>query len=230
VSECGVATYVWSMVMAYNGDKLKTAPTSWADFWDLEKFPGKRGLRKSAKYSLEAALLADGVSREDLYKVLGTPQGVDRAFKKLDAIKSSIQWWEAGAQPPQWLLAGDVVMSAAYNGRIGVAQKEGANLKISWNGSLYDPEHWAIVKGSPNKALAERFIQFASQADTQKVFSSQIPYGPVHKQTLPQLPAEVQAQLPTAEANMAGAQLVNAEFWIDHGEELEERFNAWAAR
>lgn len=230
VSECGVATYVWSMVMAYNGDKLKTAPTSWADFWDLEKFPGKRGLRKSAKYTLEAALLADGVSREDLYKVLGTKEGVDRAFKKLDAIKGSIQWWEAGAQPPQWLLAGDVTLSAAYNGRIGVAQKEGANLKISWNGSLYDPEHWAIVRGSPNKALAERFIKFASQADTQKVFSSQIPYGPVHKETLPQLPADVQAQLPTAEANMAGAQLVNAEFWIDHGEELEERFNAWAAR
>lgn len=230
VSECGVASYVWSMVLAYNGDKLKTAPKSWQDFWDLKQFPGKRGLRKGAKYTLEAALLADGVSREELYKVLATPEGVNRAFKKLDEIKPSIQWWEAGAQPPQWLLAGDVAMSAAYNGRVGVAQKEGANLAIVWNGSLYDPDHWAIVSGSPNKAVAEQFIKFASQADTQKVFSSQIPYGPVHKQALAELPAEVQAQLPTAEANMAGAQLVNAEFWIDHGEELEERFNAWAAR
>jgi putative spermidine/putrescine transport system substrate-binding protein len=230
VSECGVASYVWSMVMAYDGSKLKTAPASWADFWDLEKFPGKRGLRKGAKYTLESALLADGVSVDDLYKVLDTPEGVDRAFKKLDQIKSSIQWWEAGAQPPQWLVAGDVVMSAAYNGRVGVAQKEGANLVIVWNGSLYDPDHWAIVRGTPNKALAEQFIKFASQTDGQKAFSSHIPYGPVRKEALDNLPEAIRSQLPTEPANMNGAQLVNADFWLDHGEELEERFNAWAAR
>lgn len=230
VSECGVASYVWSMVMAYNPAKLATPPASWADFWDTVKYPGKRGLRKGAKYTLEAALLADGVSRADLYKVLATPAGVTRAFAKLDQIKSSIQWWEAGAQPPQWLAANDVVMSAAYNGRIAVAQKEGTPLGIVWNGGLYDPDHWAIVKGSPNKALAEKFIVFASQAQNQKVFSSNIPYGPVNKQTLSALPADIQAQLPTAPANLEQGLLVDSGFWVDHGEELEERFNAWAAR
>jgi putative spermidine/putrescine transport system substrate-binding protein len=230
VSECGVASYVWSMVLAYNADKLASAPSSWADFWDVSRFPGKRGLRKGAKYTLEAALLADGVKREDLYKVLETPDGVARAFRKLDQIKPHIQWWEAGAQPPQWLVAGDVVMSAAYNGRIAAAQKEGSKLAIVWSGNLYDPDHWAIVRGSPNKALAERFIVFASQAETQKTFSSQIPYGPVHKDALAALPAATQQQLPTAPANLAEAQLVSAEFWVNHGEELEERFNAWAAR
>lgn len=230
VSECGVASYVWSMVLAYNAQKLTTGPSSWADFWDTKQFPGKRGLRKGAKYTLEVALLADGVSRDDLYTVLGTPEGVDRAFRKLDEIKKNIQWWEAGAQPPQWLMAGDVVMSAAYNGRIAAAQKEGSKLNIVWQGSLYDPDHWAIVRGTKNKALAEKFITFASQVDSQKTFSTQIPYGPVRKDALSQLPAEVQKQLPTAPANMAEAQLVNAEFWVDHGEELEERFNAWAAR
>ena len=130
LSECGVASYVWSMVLAYDAGKLAAAPTSWADFWDLERFPGKRGLRKGAKYTLEAALLADGVKRENLYSVLATPEGVTRAFAKLDQIKPHIQWWEAGAQPPQWLAAGDVVMSAAYNGRIAAAQKEGSALAI----------------------------------------------------------------------------------------------------
>ncbi|WP_374979560.1 ABC transporter substrate-binding protein [Pseudomonas solani] len=230
LSECGVASYVWSMVLAYDAGKLAAAPTSWADFWDVQRFPGKRGLRKGAKYTLEAALLADGVKREDLYTVLATPEGVSRAFAKLDQIKPNIQWWEAGAQPPQWLAAGDVVMSAAYNGRIAAAQKEGSKLAIVWNGNLYDPDHWAIVRGSPNKALAERFIAFASQAEPQKSFSSQIPYGPVHKDALAQLPAATQAQLPTAPANLAEAHLVDAEFWVNHGEELEERFNAWAAR
>ncbi|SDI61724.1 putative spermidine/putrescine transport system substrate-binding protein [Pseudomonas panipatensis] len=230
LSECGVATYVWSMVMAYNGAKLAKAPTSWADFWDVKDFPGKRGLRKGAKYTLEVALLADGVKQEDLYKVLATPEGVSRAFAKLDQLKPYIQWWEAGAQPPQWLAAGDVVMSAAYNGRIAAAQKEGVKLGIVWPGSLYDPEYWAVVKGTPNKALAEKFIAFASQPQTQKVFSESIPYGPVHKGTLDLLPAEVRAALPTAPANLEGARAVDAAFWVDHGEELETRFNAWAAR
>ncbi|MBF8778142.1 ABC transporter substrate-binding protein [Pseudomonas fulva] len=230
VSECGVASYVWSMVLAYNPQKLGNGPTSWADFWDTERFPGKRGLRKGAKYTLEVALLADGVPREDLYQVLASKEGVDRAFRKLDQIKKHIQWWEAGAQPPQWLVAGDVVMSAAYNGRIAAAQKEGSKLSIVWPGSLYDPDHWAIVRGTRNKALAEKFIQFASQAEPQKTFSAQIPYGPVRPDALALLPGDVQAQLPTAAGNIAQAQLVNAEFWVDHGEELEERFNAWAAR
>ncbi|KSW24937.1 MULTISPECIES: ABC transporter substrate-binding protein [Pseudomonas] len=229
-SECGVATYVWSMVMAYDSKRLAKAPTSWADFWNVKDYPGKRGLRKGAKYTLEVALLADGVKPEDLYKVLGTPEGVSRAFRKLDEIKPYIQWWEAGAQPPQWLAAGDVVMSAAYNGRIAAAQKEGVPLAIVWPGSLYDPEYWAVVKGTPNKALAEKFIAFASQPQTQKVFSENIPYGPVHKGTLELLPADVQAALPTAPANLQGARSVDSAFWVDHGEELELRFNAWAAR
>lgn len=229
LSECGVATYVWSMVMAYDSAKLAKAPTSWADFWNVKDFPGKRGLRKGAKYTLEVALLADGVKQEDLYKVLGTPAGVSRAFAKLDQIKPYIQWWEAGAQPPQWLAAGDVVMSAAYNGRIAAAQKEGVKLAIVWPGSLYDPEYWAVVKGTPNKALAEKFIAFASQPQTQKVFSENIPYGPVHKGTMALLPSDVQAALPTAPANLKDARAVDAAFWVDHGEELELRFNTWAA-
>ena len=230
VSECGVASYVWSMVLAYNPARLNTAPASWADFWDTQRFPGKRGLRKGAKYTLEVALLADGVPRSELYQVLATKAGVDRAFAKLDQIKSSIQWWEAGAQPPQWLTAGDVVMSAAYNGRIAAAQKEGSKLSIVWPGSLYDPDHWAIVRGTQNRTLAEQFIRFASQPETQQVFSSQIPYGPVNNATLKQLSSETLDQLPTSPANLEQAQLVDASFWVDHGEELEERFNAWAAR
>lgn len=230
VEPCGAGVFVWSTVLAYNAERLPEGPRSWADFWNVEQFPGKRGMRKGAKFTLEFALLADGVPPGEVYQVLSTPEGVDRAFAKLDEIKPHIQWWEAGAQPPQWLAAGDVVMSAAYNGRIAAAQKEGVKLAIVWPGSLYDPEYWAVVKGTPNKALAEKFIAFASQPQTQKVFSEQIPYGPVHKGTLALLPKTVQEALPTAPANLEGARAVDAEFWVDHGEELEQRFNAWAAR
>lgn len=138
VSECGAGIFLWSTVLTYNAAKLPQAPKSWADFWDVKTFLDKRALRKSATFTLEFALLADGVKREDLYKVLATPAGVDRAFKKLDQIKPNIQWWESGAQPLQWLVSGDVVMTSAYNGRVTAAQKEGHDFHIVWNDSIYD--------------------------------------------------------------------------------------------
>ncbi|MEO8014688.1 MAG: extracellular solute-binding protein, partial [Polaromonas sp.] len=87
VHECGVGTFIWSTVMAYNADKLKTAPVTWADFWNTQKFPGKRGMRKGARYNLEFALMADGVKTADVYKVLATKDGADRAFKKMTELK-----------------------------------------------------------------------------------------------------------------------------------------------
>ncbi|HJU50680.1 MAG TPA: ABC transporter substrate-binding protein [Pseudogulbenkiania sp.] len=229
VSECGVGIFVWSTALAYNADKLKGAPTSWKDFWDVKKFPGKRGLRKGAKYTLEFALLADGVPASDVYKVLGTKAGVDRAFKKLDQLKPNIQWWEAGAQPPQFLASGDVVMSSAYNGRIDAAQKEGKNLKVVWNGSIYDVDSWAIPKGAKVKE-AMKFINFASKPENQKNYSAHIAYGPTNLKTVKQMDAKLVANLPTAPANLKGALALDVPFWVEHGEDLEERFNAWAAR
>ena len=73
VQDCGSAALVWSVAIAYDTDKLAQAPASWADFWDVKKIPGKRGLRKRAVYNLEFALLADGVKVEDVYSVLSTP-------------------------------------------------------------------------------------------------------------------------------------------------------------
>ena len=230
VSDCGIGVFVWSTVLAYNAEKLKSAPTSWADFWDVKKFPGKRGMRKGAKFTLEFALLADGVKADEVYKVLATKQGVERAFKKLDQIKPHIQWWEAGAQPPQLLASGDVVMSSAYNGRIAAAQKEGKNLKIVWNGGVYDVDSWAIPKGSPNRDEAYKFIAFASKAENQKVYSGEIPYGPTNTKAIGLIDAKVAADLPTAPANLKGALASNTQFWVDHGEDLEQRFNAWAAK
>ncbi|TDS98073.1 MULTISPECIES: ABC transporter substrate-binding protein [Rahnella] len=230
VTECGAGIFLWSTVLTYDASKLKKAPTSWADFWDVKDFPGKRALRKSAKFTLEIALLADGVKREDIYKVLATPAGVERAFKKLDQIKPNIQWWESGAQPLQWLVSGDVVMTSAYNGRVSAAQGEGHDFKMVWDNSLYDLDSWAIVKGSRHKDLAEQFIAFANKPENQKVFAETIPYGPTEKSVTGMIDPKYAQNLPTAEKNLAGALQVDTHFWIEHGEDLEQRFNAWAAK
>ena len=227
---CGAGIFVWSTALAYNADTLKTPPTSWADFWDVKKFPGKRGMRKGAEYNLEFALMADGVEPKDVYKVLATKEGQDRAFKKLDQLKPYIQWWEAGAQPPQFLVAGDVVMSTVYNGRIDAARREGKNLKVVWNGSIYDLDYWAIPKGSPNKALAEQYIAYTLSSKPQQSYSQHIAYGPVNQNAIKSLDPKTLEDLPNSPDNAKNAVQQNLAFWTDHGDELEQRFAAWAAK
>jgi putative spermidine/putrescine transport system substrate-binding protein len=230
VTDCGVGIFVWSTVMAYNMDKVKEAPRNWADFWDTKKYVGKRGMRKGARYNLEFALMADGVKPGDVYKVLATKEGADRAFKKLGELKPQIQWWEAGAQPPQFLVAGDVVLTTAYNGRIDAAQKEGKMLGVGWYGNIYDLDYWTIPKGTPNKDLAYKFIRFASTPDTQAVYAQNISYGPANHKALAKLNEKTQANLPTAARNSKDSLQFNVKFWADQGEELEKRFASWAAQ
>ncbi|MDQ2779671.1 MAG: ABC transporter substrate-binding protein [Pseudomonadota bacterium] len=230
VRECGVGTFVWSTVLAYNADKLKDVPKSWADFWDTKKYPGKRGMRKGARYNLEFALMADGVKPADVYKVLAGKGGADRAFNKLTALKPNIQWWEAGAQPPQYLVAGDVAMTTAYNGRIDAAQREGRNLAVAWVGNIYDLDYWVIPKGSPNKDAAYKFIATASSADAQAEYARLISYGPTNNKALAKLDPKVLALLPTSPANSKDAIQFDVRFWTDQGEALEKRFASWAAQ
>ena len=230
VHECGVGIFIWSTVLAYNGDKLKQAPSSWADFWDVKKYPGKRAMRKGARYNLEFALMADGVKPAEVYKVLATKDGADRAFRKMGELKPQIQWWEAGAQPPQFLVAGDVAMSTAYSGRIDAAQREGRNLKISWTGGIYDLDYWTIPKGGPNKDAAMKFIALASQPDNQAEYARNISYGPTNNKALAKLDAKVLDELPTSPANSKEALQFNIHVWADQGEALEKRFAAWAAQ
>ena len=147
--DCAVANIVWSTIYAYDSSKIADGPKTMADFFDLQKFPGKRGLRKGAKVNLEFALIADGVPASEVYDVLGTPEGVDRAFAKLDTIKSEVVWWEAGAQPPQMLADGEVTMTTAYNGRIfNAVAGEGKPFEIVWDGQIYDLDLWVIPKGA----------------------------------------------------------------------------------
>ncbi|GAB7528370.1 ABC transporter substrate-binding protein [Pseudomonas sp. 3A(2025)] len=229
VQPCGVGFFVWSTVLAYNAEKLKTAPTGWQDFWNVEKYPGKRGLRKGAMYTLEFALMADGVAPRDVYTVLATRAGQDRAFRKLDQLKPYIQWWEAGAQPPQYLASGDVVMSSAYNGRIAAVQ-DSSSLRVVWNGGIYDMDAFAIPKGSPNVEQGLRFIQFVLQTDAQKNYAQHIAYGPVNRAAILLVDPSRRSNMPTEAANLVNQVAMNAEFWADHGDQLEQRFNAWAAK
>ncbi len=231
--ECAVANIVWSTVFAYDTSKTPGVATL-ADFFDLEKFPGKRGLRKNPKANLEMALIADGVAPADVYATLETDEGVERAFAKLDTIKDSVVWWEAGAQPPQLLADGEVVMTTAYNGRIfNAAAGEGKPFEVVWDGQILDFDLWVMPKGAPNKEAALDFIAFST--DTQRLADQAkwIAYGPARKSSGALVglyqdgKTEMGPNMPTAEANLKTALVNDFQFWADNQDELNERFNAW---
>lgn len=231
VNDCGVGAIVWSTAIAYDGAKLAEGPKSWADFWDTNKIPGKRSLRKGPKYTLEFALLADGVKTEEVYDVLATAEGVDRAFKKLDELRPNIVWWESGAQPLQLLASGEVVMASAYNGRItGINRTEKRDFRVVWPGSIYAVDSWVVLKDAENKDVGQDFIAFASDAERQAKLPQFVAYGLPNKKAADMVSAELQAELPTTPANMTDAISLDVDFWIDNSEALTQRFNAWLAQ
>lgn len=231
INDCGVGAIVYNFIFAYDADKLKDGPKSWADFWNVQKFAGKRGMRKGPKTTLEIALMADGVPPLEVYKTLRTDAGIERAFKKLDQLKPNLVWWEKGSQPPQLLASGELAMTVAYNGRIAAANKsEKKNFKIVWPNSLYTIDSWVIMKGSPNKAQAEDYIAFVSLPENQKNLPPKIPYGVTAKAATAMIDKALLAELPTAPENIQSALYIDDSFWLENLDKLNQRFNAWVAR
>ena len=236
--ECAVANIVWSTIFAYDiSEAGDNAPKTIGDFFDTAKFPGKRGLRKSPKANLELALAADGVAAADIYTVLGTPEGVDRAFAKLDTLKGDVVWWEAGAQPPQLLADGEVAMTTAYNGRIfNAVAAEDQDFEIVWDSQIYDLDLWVIPKGAPNKEAAMDFLAFSTATEQLAAQASYISYGPARASSAPLVGSfhnkpdlAMAPQMPTAPENFGTAIQNDFEFWADNQDELNERFNTWLA-
>ncbi len=235
LTDCAVGEIVWSTIIAYDGKAFgDNGPKTLNDFFDVQKFPGKRALRKSPRVNLEWALMADGVPNDQVYETLATREGVDRAFKKLDTLKGNIVWWEAGAQPPQLLADGEVAMTSAYNGRIFNAQvSEGKDFPIVWDGQVWDLDLWVVPKGAPNKDEAMDFIKFAT--DTQRLADQAryISYGPVRQSsnalvsTHAETGIKMAPHMPTSPENFKTALQNDFEFWADFNDELNERFNSW---
>ena len=228
-SECGVGNIVWAIVAAYNTKAFKgSKPKTIKDFFDLKKYPGKRGLRKSPQATLEWALVADGVKVKDVFKVLSTKKGVDRAFKKLDTIKKQVVWFDSWSLAPKMLADGEVNMIQSANGRIYTAYtNEKKPFKIIWDAQYYDFDYWGIPKGSKNKKEAIEFIKFATQSKILADVSNDVAYGATRDSSSRFINKKVLSHLPSYKKNMKTAIFSNAEFWMDNKAELDERFNAW---
>jgi putative spermidine/putrescine transport system substrate-binding protein len=235
LSSCGVASVAWSTAIAYDRQAFsKAQPSQIADLLDTKKFPGKRALPDGARYTLELALLADGVDPANVYTDLATPEGVDRAFKALDKIKSEVYWWDNAQEPITWLLEKKATIAAGYSGRIfRAAVGDRQRVGVIWDGQVYDLDLWAIPKGTKNKDAAMRFISFATDPARLATQAQLIAYGPMRKSALdlvgkhPVIDVEMKEFLPTAPDNFKKALKFDDAWWSANGADLQKRFEEW---
>src|SRR5882757_2567201 len=232
IGPCWVGGMVYSQVMIFS-PKLKRTPTTLADFFDRKNFPGRRALsRAGAKFNLEMALLADGVVPGDVYKTLETPEGLDRAFAKLTALKPI--WAHDSTDALGWVKNGQAVMATALNGDVQ-AQKDFAPGMI-WDHQLYELDVFAIPAGNPNKKRALDFIAYATGSEALAGVASWVGYGPARHSAIalvkknPELGTPMRPLLPTAPENFHHAFAIDDGWWLAHGAAIAPRWQEFVTR
>ncbi len=220
-----VADITYGVVLGYNTTKTGgQVPQGWADFFDLKKFPGKRGLWKYSEGGVfEFALMADGVAPKDLY-----PLDLDRAIKKLDTIKDQIVWWNSGAESQELLGSGEVTMSMIWNGRAWSAKNtDGKPVEIQWNQQILTADYLVVPKGSPNKDEAMKFIAWVTCKENNAKPSNFIPYGPTNKNAQAD-PAKA-TELAVSNVNESTAYFDDA-YLIDNFDTIDAAFQDWVTK
>jgi len=228
-SDAWAGIIYFSTVLAYSNDHFTgEKPNSWADFWDVEKFPGARSLRNNPVTTLELALIADGVPLDQLY-----PLDLDRAFAKMDQIKPHIDvWWTSGAQSAQLIADGEVDMISIWNGRLDAVVADGVNAGYTYNQGAAALDCLAIPKGAPNKDLAMKALAMMLAPEQQAQMPQYINYGPTTSLAfdLGVITPEQMAISPSAPDNLAVQFITNADYWAQNRQMVQERWDAFMTR
>jgi len=214
---------VYSTVMGYRTDMFKepNVPKTWADFWNVQRFPGPRAMQNSPVDNLEFALLADGVPLDKLY-----PLDVDRAFRKMDAIKKNVAvWWTTGAQSAQVLIDKEVVMGTAWNGRYYNLIKDGAPIVIEWNGGAIKESAFAIPKGAKDAVWGQRFLAVAADAQMQGQYANVIGYPGLNLEAIKYTDPKIAPYLPTT--YLTKQFWTDLNWWNENGAKVKERWARW---
>ena len=248
-SKCAVGNILYSWNYAYNSNNVKGTPKTIKDFFNTKKFPGKRAIYKSALTNLEIALAADGVKMgqggEFLYKKLEAEGGVDRAIAKIKKLctdpNGGCVFWNAGAQPPELLANGEVVMATGWNGRFFNAQMENTPLVQVWDAQILDYEYFAMVKDGPNHKNGKAMKVLREMTSTEMLAGSAkyIAYAPWRKSSIAIMEAgepwfkdgktNMVPHMPTAPGNLKSHILMNPDYWADNQDEINEKWEAMKA-
>lgn len=234
VSDCFIPEIVYATTFAYRTDLVKEKPTDLCSIFDLARFPGKRSLEKRPINNLEWALVCDGVVPEKIYETLDTEEGLQRAFRKLDSIKSQIVWWTEGHETPDRLARGEVVFGSAYNGRLfNLVARKRSKVAMLWDRQMFDFDGWVIPKGGHNIEAVLKFVRFATDTERLADQARYIPYGPARRSSTSSvgshasLGIDMKPYLPTAPENAATALIFNYDWWAANRDRLDERFRQW---
>ncbi|MEO0567878.1 MAG: extracellular solute-binding protein [Pseudomonadota bacterium] len=240
VSDCFIPQIVYSTTFGYRTDLVgDTPPTDVCAVFDTETYPGKRSLEKRPINNMEWALLCDGVAKADVYEVLATAEGQDQALAKLDTIKDDVIWWSAGADTPQLLADGEVIMGSTYNGRLfSVIEEQKQPVAMLWDAQVFDLDGWIIPTGLSEERTkrALDYVKFAT--DTQRLAdqAKYISYGPARASSAPlvgkhaDLGIDMAPHMPTDPNNAKNTFLYNYEFWADFRDDIDAKFQAWLAQ
>jgi putative spermidine/putrescine transport system substrate-binding protein len=235
-SDCGAGAYLSTTLLAWDRAKLDGSP-GWADFWDVTKHPGRRGLRRVARGNLEIALLADGVAAGDIYRTLRSNDGVDRAFRKLDQLKPYIVWWDQPSQPAQLLGSAKVLLTSAVSAGLVAGPAHSppshapqADIGLQWTGSLTEVTSWTVLKDAPHADAALIAILIATDPARLAEFAEATALGPAAVAALGLLPAAARAQNPSLPSHLQTGLAIDEGFWLEHGDRLEARFAAWVGK
>ena len=216
---------IYSTVLAYRTDVFRSNdhPKTWAEFWDVTRFPGARSLRNHPIDNLEYALLADGVKPERLY-----PLDVDRAFRKLDQIKPHIKvWWSAGAQPAQLLVDKEVVLVTGWNGRFYDLIKAGAPVAIEWSGGAIKESAFGVPKGAKHAYWGQRMLAIMADPKLQAIYANELSYPGLHADAIKYVDPKIAPHLPTYPEHLKKQFWISLEWWTEHGPAMQERWNRW---
>jgi len=201
-------------------------PNSWADFWNVEKFPGRRALRRDPVWTIEAAVKADGVKDSEFY-----PIDVDRAFRSLDRIKPHIKaWWSDNSQSQQLLEQGEVDLIHMTNGRATQSILDHkAPFALVWNEATYSGhgEGWFVPTGCPNPIGGMKFLDIVGRAEYQAVFARMLYYAPQNPKAIPLLDDKIARLMPSYPANEKLAHVVDYTWWADNVAKVQPRFEEW---
>ncbi len=225
-AEFGICNYTFSNVLAYDAKKTGgVAPAGWADFFDMQKFPGKRTMCKWVQGQLESVLLADGVKPEDMY-----PLDVDRAFKKLEPLLPDIIFWESGAQSQQLFRDGEVVMGNIWHTRANLLRKDNPDFTWTWSQNLLLASAWSVPKGNPAGKKVFDFINSSLQPEGQITLLRLMGNGPSNPKALALMTEEDKAVYPLAPENTAGSLKISAEYYAEKEADLQNRFLDFISR
>ena len=225
VGECSVPAMNYGVVLMYNKEKYgDNPPQSWADFFDIEKFPGVRGIDGSGDPTgglLEQAFKAAGGDPKAM-----TAADIDKALDKIRALGPDTIYWKTGAESQQLAESGEVDMLMMWTGRAMTAVKNGANYAPAWQDWLVVMDQMTIPVGVKDTDAAYALLNAYLGKQSQEVLTEKTSYTPIHNQAQPKVEESVAAFLTNTPERQKQGYQQNIKFWVDNFKTAGEK---WAS-